>query len=147
MLRFRKFFPLVLSIAVLLVLSAPILAQDTPAYLNPDLPVEERVADLLARMSLEEKIGQMTQIEKNSLTPADVTEWFIGSVLSGGGGYPFPNTPEAWAAMVNSFQEAALATPLAIPMIYGVDAVHGHNNVEGAVIFPQKRGAWRNPQR
>lgn len=148
MLRFRKFFPLVLSIAVLLVLSAPILAQDIPAYLNPDLPVEERVADLLARMSLEEKIGQMTQIEKNSLTPADVTEWFIGSVLSGGGGYPFPNTPEAWAAMVDSFQEAALATPLAIPMIYGVDAVHGHNNVEGAVIFPQNvgLGATRNAE-
>ncbi len=148
MLRARNFIPFMLSVVIVLLLSAPLMAQDEPAYLNPDLSIDERVADLLARMSLEEKIGQMTQIEKNSLTPEDVTEWFIGSVLSGGGGYPFPNTPEAWAEMVDGFQEAALATPLAIPLIYGVDAVHGHNNVVGAVIFPQNvgLGAARNAE-
>lgn len=95
---------------------------------------------LLERMSLAEKIGQMTQVEKNSIEPADVASHYIGSVLSGGGGVPTPNTPENWAKMVRAFQDAALTTPLAIPLIYGVDAVHGHNNVHGAVIFPHNVG-------
>ncbi|MFZ4816875.1 MAG: glycoside hydrolase family 3 N-terminal domain-containing protein, partial [Phototrophicaceae bacterium] len=125
-------------------------AQDAPLpYQNPDLAVEERVADLLGRMTLEEKLGQMTLIEKGSIDPAAVTEYFIGGVLSGGGGYPTGNnSPEAWLAMVHAYQEAALATRLAIPMIYGVDAVHGHNNLSGAVIFPHNvgLGATRNPE-
>lgn len=120
-----------------------------PAYLNPDLPTAERVADLLGRMSLEEKIGQMTLVEKNSIQPTAVTTYLIGGILSGGGGYPASgNTPENWAAMVDSYQEAALGTPLAIPIIYGVDAVHGHNNLRGATIFPHNigLGATRNPE-
>jgi beta-glucosidase len=98
------------------------------------------IDDLLSRMSLEEKIGQMTQIEKNSLTPEIVQRYFIGSVLSGGGGYPAENTPQAWVKMVSDFQEAALGTRLGIPLLYGVDAVHGHNNLCGAVIFPHNIG-------
>jgi beta-glucosidase len=82
----------------------------------------------------------MTQIEKNSVKPGDVAGHFVGSVLSGGGGYPTPNTPEAWLKMVNAFQEEALTTRLGIPLIYGADAVHGHNNVKGATIFPQQIG-------
>jgi len=109
-------------------------------YQNPQLPVEERVEDLLARMTLEEKIGQMTQVEKNSIAKNDLTTRFIGSLLSGGGGYPVPNTPENWARMVNEFQAYALSSRLGIPLIYGVDAVHGHNNVAGAVIFPHNGG-------
>ncbi len=109
-------------------------------YKNPQLPVEERVEDLLSRMSLEEKIGQMTQVEKNSIKATDITTKYIGSLLSGGGGYPSPNTPENWAKMVNEFQEYALRSRLGIPLIYGVDAVHGHNNVVGAVIFPHNVG-------
>ncbi len=109
-------------------------------YRQPDLPIEERVDDLLARMTLAEKIGQMTQVEKNSIAPKDITGYAIGSVLSGGGGYPTLNTPEAWAEMINGYQEAALQTRLQIPLIYGVDAVHGHSNVEGAVIFPHNIG-------
>ena len=103
---------------------------------------------LLQRMSLAEKIGQMTQVEKNSIEPADVAAYYIGSVLSGGGGVPTPNTPENWAKMVRGFQDAALTTPLAIPLIYGVDAVHGHNNVHGAVIFPHNvgLGATNDPE-
>lgn len=118
------------------------------AYWDPSLPIEERVEDLLARMSLEEKIGQMTLIEKGSIKPEDVATWNIGGVLSGGGGYPDPNTPEAWAQMVNQYQEAARQTRLAIPVIYGVDAVHGHNNVYGATIFPHNigLGATRDPE-
>ncbi len=112
---------------------------DAP-YKNPDLPVDERVADLLARMTLADKIGQMTLVEKNSIIPDDIAARGIGGLLSGGGGYPTPNTPEAWAEMVDDFQAYALESPLAIPLIYGVDAVHGHNNVQGAVIFPHNIG-------
>jgi beta-glucosidase len=107
----------------------------------------ERANELLARMTLEEKIGQMTQVEKNSLTPQVVKRYFIGSVLSGGGGYPTENTPQGWVKMVSDFQEAALQTRLEIPLLYGVDAVHGHNNLFGAVIFPHNigLGATRDP--
>lgn len=121
---------------------------DALVYQDAAAPIPDRVDDLLARMTLEEKIGQMTLIEKNSLAPSEVTDYFLGGVLSGGGGYPNPNTPEAWAEMVNEFQAAALATRLAIPMIYGVDAVHGHNNLRGATVFPHNigLGATHNPE-
>src|SRR5436190_11869276 len=82
-------------------------------------PIRERVEAVLAEMTLAEKIGQMTQVEKNSISPEDVTNYFIGSVLSGGGGNPTPNTPANWAQMVHEFQEAALKTRLGIPLIYG----------------------------
>jgi beta-glucosidase len=115
--------------------------ETTPAYLNSSLSAEERASDLLARMSLDEKIGQMTQVEKNSIRAEDVSRYFIGSILSGGGGFPTGNnTPEGWAGMVDDFQAAALDTPLAIPLIYGVDAVHGHSNLKGATIFPHNIG-------
>ncbi|HEX2622696.1 MAG TPA: glycoside hydrolase family 3 protein, partial [Phototrophicaceae bacterium] len=110
---------------------------------NPEQPVltyDTEVDLLLQQMTLAEKIGQMTQIEKNSIPTEDVTTYFIGSVLSGGGGNPTPNTPENWANMVRGFQEAALKTRLKIPLIYGSDGVHGHNNVRGAVIFPHNIG-------
>lgn len=107
---------------------------------NTGAEIEKRVENLLERMTLDEKIGQMTQVEKNSITPEDVANYFIGSILSGGGGNPTPNNPESWAAMTGSFQKAALTTRLGIPIIYGVDAVHGHNNVIGATIFPHNVG-------
>ncbi len=102
--------------------------------------VEARVSDLLSQMTLAEKIGQMTQIEKNSITPDTVAEFGIGSVLSGGGGNPTPNTPQTWASMVRAFEAAALESRLRIPILYGSDAVHGHNNVVGATIFPHNVG-------
>jgi beta-glucosidase len=123
--------------------------QATPAYLDVSLPAEERARDLLARMSLEEKIGQMTQVEKNSISPDDVARYYIGSILSGGGGYPSGNnTTEGWISMVDEFQAAALETPHAVPLIYGVDAVHGHNNLKGATIFPHNigLGATNDPE-
>ncbi len=101
---------------------------------------EAGIESLIQQMTLAEKIGQMTQVEKGSITPDDVTTYFVGSVLSGGGGNPEPNTPESWARMVRVFAEAALQTRLAIPLVYGVDAVHGHSNVVGAVIFPHNVG-------
>ena len=97
---------------------------------------DDRVESILNKMSLAEKIGQMTQVEKNSITPQDVTDYAIGSILSGGGGNPDPNTPANWRQMVVAFQEAALNSRLAIPLIYGSDAVHGHSNVKDTVIFP-----------
>jgi beta-glucosidase len=120
----------------------------TLPYQDPTLPVATRVADLLGRMSLDEKIGQMTQAERASATASDVTNFRLGSILSGGGSVPSPNNATAWADMVDGFQNGALATPLRIPMIYGADAVHGHNNVVGATIFPHNigLGATRNPQ-
>ncbi|MGB1288309.1 MAG: glycoside hydrolase family 3 protein [Aggregatilineales bacterium] len=119
----------------------------TQTYQDTTRTPEDRVNHLLNQMSLPEKIGQMTQVEKNSITPEDVTTYFIGSILSGGGGSPTPNTAETWRQMVLTFINAALETPLAIPLIYGVDAVHGHSNVKDTVIFPHNigLGATRNP--
>ncbi|MHA7964620.1 glycoside hydrolase family 3 N-terminal domain-containing protein [Paenibacillus sp. CAU 1782] len=109
-------------------------------YQNPALGVEQRVSDLLGRMTLQEKIGQMLQVERLAASPSQVGSNFIGSVLSGGGSNPSPNTKEAWASMVNGYQAAAMGTRLGIPILYGVDAVHGHNNVYGATIFPHNVG-------
>ncbi|MCB0245986.1 MAG: glycoside hydrolase family 3 C-terminal domain-containing protein [Anaerolineae bacterium] len=118
-------------------LSAPDATAVQPAAATS---VDDRVEALLAQMTLAEKIGQMTQVEKNSITPKDVTRYFIGSVLSGGGGSPARNTPEDWLAMVSGFQEAALSTRLGIPLLYGVDAVHGTAAVVDATVFPQNVG-------
>ena len=107
---------------------------------SPAAAAEARAADLLARMTLAEKIGQMTQVENQSIAPADVTAYFIGSVLSGGGGQPQPNTPQAWADMVAAYQTAAGKTRLGIPLIYGIDAVHGMAALKGATIFPHAIG-------
>jgi len=120
-----------------------------PGYRDPALPVADRVDDLLARMSLTDKVGQMTQVDRSALAaPEDLTAYRIGSVLSGGGSAPPVNRPAAWADMYDQFQAAALATPLGIPLIYGIDAVHGHNNVYGATIFPHNigLGATRDPE-
>ncbi|MFI1049153.1 glycoside hydrolase family 3 protein [Streptomyces griseoruber] len=118
-------------------------------YLNSKLPVKRRVADLLSRMSLAEKAGQMTQAERGALTaPGDIAAYDLGSLLSGGGSTPTPNTPEAWAKMIDAFQLRTRATRFQIPLIYGVDAVHGHNNLVGATVMPHNIGigATRDPQ-
>jgi beta-glucosidase len=116
------------------------LSPSQPGYLDPSSPVSARVEDLLARMTLEEKIGQMTQVEKNSIDPETASRFGIGSILSGGGGNPTENSPAGWLDMVSSFLETARQSRLGIPLIYGVDAVHGHNNVVGATIFPHNSG-------
>nr|MBC8479301.1 glycoside hydrolase family 3 protein [FCB group bacterium] len=96
---------------------------------------------LLSRMTLQEKIGQMTQVDRRYLKDdSDIQKYFMGSLLSGGNGGPEINTAESWADMVDHYQKLASETRLGIPLIYGVDAVHGHNNVSGATIFPQNIG-------
>ncbi|MEW1912578.1 glycoside hydrolase family 3 N-terminal domain-containing protein [Kitasatospora sp. NPDC085895] len=118
-------------------------------YLDAKLPVQQRVKDLLARMTLDEKIGQMTQAERNAVDAdrAQITDLKLGSLLSGGGSTPTPNTPAAWADMVDGYQQRALASRLHIPLLYGVDSVHGHNNLVGATVFPHNiaMGATRDP--
>ncbi|MGW1726149.1 glycoside hydrolase family 3 protein [Streptomyces sp. NPDC002306] len=117
-------------------------------YLDPKLPVKKRVADLVSRMSPAEKAGQMTQAERGGLTtPGDIAAYDLGSLLSGGGSTPTPNTPEAWAKMIDGFQLRAQATRFQIPLVYGVDAVHGHNNLAGATLMPHNIGigATRDP--
>jgi beta-glucosidase-like glycosyl hydrolase len=140
-------------------------------YKDPKQSLAVRIKDLLGRMTLAEKIGQMTQIEREvatteamskyfigtsyftyAATTADgeglvaefvcVTNWYdAGSVLSGGGSVPAPQaSAEAWASMLAEMQKGALSTRLGIPMIYGIDAVHGHNNVYRATIFPHNIG-------
>jgi beta-glucosidase len=108
----------------------------------PDPAVEAKVDALLARMTLDEKIGQMVQADLAALKDRnDIAKYFLGSVLCGGNSDPDPsNTPQAWAAASDDCQRIAFGTRLRIPLIFGVDAVHGHNNVQGAVIFPHNIG-------
>lgn len=117
-------------------------------YKDANASIEDRIEDLLSLMTLEEKIGQMTQVERVYIGSNDIAKYSIGSILSGGGSTPYNNTPERWADMYDSFQEEALSTRLGIPIIYGVDAVHGHNNLWGATVFPHNigLGATRDPE-
>lgn len=110
-------------------------------YKNPDADVEDRIADLLSRMTLKEKVGQMTQIERRVATPSVLSGFSIGSILSAGGSGPFDRALSSdWADMVDGFQKAALESRLGIPLIYGIDAVHGNNSIYGATIFPHNIG-------
>ncbi|KAL0338753.1 UNVERIFIED_CONTAM: Lysosomal beta glucosidase [Sesamum angustifolium] len=118
-------------------------------YRDPKKPLNRRIKDLLRRMSLEEKIGQMVQIERAVASAEVMKKYYIGSVLSGGGSAPAPRaSANAWVDMVNGFQKGSLSTRLGIPMIYGIDAVHGHNTVYGATVFPHNigLGATRDPE-
>ncbi len=125
-------------------------------YLDSSLPIADRVEDLISRMTVEEKVGQMTQPERprfasnlanSNSSVENIAVWKIGSVLSGGGSSPPENTPQGWADMVDNYQLRALRTRLQIPLIYGVDSVHGHQLLYGSTIFPHNigLGATNNP--
>ena len=102
---------------------------------------EEKIDSIIALMTIQEKIGQMTQIDQQFLdTIQDLADYGIGSLLSGGGSHPDTNHFEAWADMYDQYQKVAMSSRLGIPLIYGVDAVHGHNNVLGATMFPHNVG-------
>jgi beta-glucosidase len=106
--------------------------------------------DLLKQMSLDQKIGQMTQPERMAITPREVRDYHIGSVLSGGGSCPGDNRPADWVKMNDAYWMASMksdADHLAIPLIYGIDAIHGNANVLGATVFPHNigLGATNNP--
>jgi beta-glucosidase len=121
--------------AVITIETAPVPAQ---AKL---LAFDAQARALLAKMTLAEKVGQMTQPDQLFIKDrADIEKYFFGSVLSGGDSDPKTNTVEDWGAMYEDIQAHALKTRLKIPLLYGVDAVHGHSNVIGAVIFPHHVG-------
>jgi beta-glucosidase len=106
-------------------------------YRQASFPIEERIDDLIARMTLAEKIGQMALVEKNSIhNPDDIATYGIGALLSGFGANPEKNSGEGWAAMVGDFVAYSRTSRLGIPILYGVDAIHGHSNVVGATVFP-----------
>ena len=111
---------------------------------------EQRIRRIVAGMSLEEKVGQMTQPEIGAITPAEVTQYAIGSVLNGGGSWPGGNkhaAPQDWLKLADAYWNAAKATRTKIPVLWGIDAVHGNNNVYGATVFPQNiaLGAAHDP--
>ncbi|CDN43790.1 glycoside hydrolase family 3 N-terminal domain-containing protein [Paenibacillus sp. P22] len=135
---------LLLGLLPLHAAAAPADPASLPAYYNPSKPTAERVADLLGRMTLDEKVGQMVQAERASVTPEDVLAYGLGSVFSGGGSFPngklADSTLEQWTKLYNGYQDGALSTRLGIPLLYGVDGVHGHNNVKDATLFPHNIG-------
>lgn len=113
--------------------------------------INKRVAELLSKMTVEEKIGQMTQVDSSYLkNKQDVKNYFIGSVLSGGNSWPNNSagtiSANDWADFIDSYQNEALNTRLAIPLLYGIDAVHGNSKLSGSVIFPHNiaLGCTRN---
>lgn len=109
-----------------------------------------QVDALMDQMSLEQKIGQILQTERMAITPEQVKENYIGSILSGGGSVPGDNNLNEWVEMNDAFWEASMSIDKGpkIPIMYGVDAIHGHNNAKGAVVFPHNigLGAMRNPE-
>jgi beta-glucosidase len=134
-------------------------AQAPPAYRDASLPIDQRVSDLLSRMTLKEKVGQMGQINVQVLQGDPSTPWDrgplnpallddvlnvnqIGSILSGGGAWPpVGDDGKAWAEEINAIQKFALDhSRLGIPIIYGADAVHGHNNLFDATMVPHQIG-------
>ena len=122
--------------------------------LRPDAALEQRVQALLAKLTVEEKVGQIVQADIGSITPEDVRKYRLGSILAGGNSAPNGNEfspPKDWLALADAFYAASMDasdghTP--VPILFGVDAVHGHNNVVGATLFPHNigLGATRNPE-
>jgi beta-glucosidase len=116
------------------------------AVMVRDAEMEQRINDLMAKMSLEEKVGQLIQPDINDVTPEQVREFNLGSILNGGGSAPdknLRNTPESWLALADEFWEASTDTSdggVGIPTIWGTDAVHGHSNIVGATLFPHNIG-------
>ncbi|WOF44658.1 exo 1,3/1,4-beta-D-glucan glucohydrolase [Sphingopyxis indica] len=128
-------------------------AAKSPAAIT-DAATEKRIDDLLARMTVEQKVGQLIQADISTITPGDLETYPLGSILAGGNSGPNGNERASaadWAALVGEFRAASLqpqANGVAIPIIFGVDAVHGHNNIPGATLFPHNigLGAMHDPE-
>lgn len=124
-------------------------ATASPAALT-DPATEARITALMARMTLRQKIGQMIQADLNAIKPAELKRYPLGSILAGGNGGPY-NIERAdgatWVRLVNEFRAASAGSGAGIPILFGVDAVHGHSNLPGATIFPHNigLGAARDP--
>jgi beta-glucosidase len=142
----KPFRSITTALAISMTTTLSQMSHSAPLFSAHDQDVET----LLSQMTLDEKIGQMTQVDSSALKDkADVQRYFLGSVLSGGNSDPdVGNTAQDWLTFVESFQNQARQTRLKIPLVYGIDAVHGHNNIEGAVIFPHHigLGATHDPE-
>ncbi|HEX6178841.1 MAG TPA: glycoside hydrolase family 3 protein, partial [Thermoanaerobaculia bacterium] len=149
-----------LILLLVVLLATPLAAQtpeihpeiwpEVPRAVKRDAAIEKQIDDLLAKMTLEEKVGQVIQPSITAVTPADVRQYNIGSILNGGGGWPGDvrkAKPSDWLAMADAFYDASIESTSGIPMMWGADAVHGHNNIVGATLFPHNvgLGAMRNP--
>ena len=118
-----------------------------------DPATERRISRLLSRMSIEQKVGQLIQADISTIKPDDLARYPLGSILAGGNSGPFGNeraSANDWHRMVEEYRAASLkpaANGIAIPILFGVDAVHGHSNLPGATIFPHNigLGAARDP--
>ena len=116
------------------------------AVMIRDTDMDQRISELMAKMTLEEKVGQLMQADINAVTPDQVREFNLGSVLNGGGSAPdknLRNTPDSWLALADEFWDASTDTSdggVGIPVIWGTDAVHGHSNIVGATLFPHNIG-------
>ena len=110
-------------------------------YKDPTATVEERATDLLRRMTIDEKIGQLLLVDWRFLTSMqDIVTFKLGGLLGGGGSAPQPNTPMQWAETIDAYQRKAQESQLKIPLLIGNDAVHGVNNLRNATIFPHHIG-------
>ena len=122
--------------------------------LSPDPALEARIKTLLATMSVADKVGQLIQADITAITPDDLKTYHLGSVLAGGNSGPYGDefaSPAQWRRLVEAFHRAAMQPSpghTLVPLMFGVDAVHGHNNVVGATLFPQNSalGAMRDPR-
>jgi beta-glucosidase len=137
-------------ILLLLAAWAAFLARDASAAFPSwrEAEIDARVEALLNLMTLDEKVGQMTQVDMDALkSKDDIRQYALGSMLSGGNAAPSDNTARGWAKAYDEYQSWALKTRLRIPLLYGIDAVHGNNHLDGAVVFPHNigLGATRSP--
>src|SRR6478609_4845036 len=148
---------------VLCAIAAPLLAscQTAPAIwpraavptLSSEAAIDARARSIVAGMTLEQKVGQITQADIRSVTPDEVRRYYLGSILNGGGAWPGMNMHASvndWLKLSDDFYRASMSTDMKVkvPVIWGTDAVHGHNNVYGATLFPHNigLGAAHDPQ-
>jgi len=122
----------------------------TAAQQKKEPTIDQQVQNLLKKMTLEEKLGQMTQVDYDAIknTPEDIVTYSLGSILWGGNSEVADLSAKGWAATYDSLQQLSEKFRVKVPILFGIDAVHGHNNVDGAVIFPHNiaLGATNNPQ-
>ena len=139
----------ILCVAATLLASCTAVPAPWPSGAAPvvtaDTAFEARVQSIVAGMTLEQKVGQMTQPDIRSVTPDEVRRYYIGSILNGGGAWPGMNmhaSVQDWLKLSDQFYQASMSTdmPVKIPVIWGTDAVHGHSNVYGATLFPHNIG-------
>jgi beta-glucosidase len=114
--------------------------KDLEMFYDSSKSINDNILVFLNAMSLQEKVGQMLQVERQTISFTDVKKYSIGSVFAGAGSTPVVNTIDEWRKMIYKYKDAAIDTRLAIPLIFAVDAVHGNNNVKDTVIFPHNIG-------